>query len=104
MMQQNGAVPLDSEIVEDAYSRNRQVAAASSGTGSDGTQLEDEVVRLKEQMGALRKIADEASGAKLKLKKERDYHRLNHRRIAQEKNKLIGEIARCGGVCECSMQ
>jgi hypothetical protein len=29
-----------------------------------------------------------------KLKKERDYHRLNHRRIAQEKNKLITEVKR----------
>ena len=67
-------------------------------------------MRLKEQMAALRTAAEEANAAKQRcvhpcvhahapsmhrrLKKERDYHKLNHRRIAQEKNKLINEIKR----------
>ena len=28
------------------------------------------------------------------MKKERDYHRMNHNRVAQEKNKLINDLKR----------
>lgn len=30
----------------------------------------------------------------VKIKKERDYHRMHHNRVAQEKNKLINDIKR----------
>lgn len=31
------------------------------------------------------------------MKKERDYHRMHHNRVAQEKNKLINDIKRLKG-------
>ncbi len=30
----------------------------------------------------------------MKMRKERDYHRMHHKRVVQEKNKLIGDIKR----------
>lgn len=30
----------------------------------------------------------------VKLRKERDYHRMHHKRVVQEKNKLINDIKR----------
>ena len=30
----------------------------------------------------------------VRLKKERDYHRMNHRRVLQEKERLVGELRR----------
>ena len=30
----------------------------------------------------------------LKLRKERDFHRMHHKRVVQEKDKLIGDIKR----------
>ena len=30
----------------------------------------------------------------VKLRKERDYHRMHHKRVVQEKNKLITDIKR----------
>ena len=32
----------------------------------------------------------------VRLQKERDYHRMHHRRVVQEKDKLIADIKRCG--------
>ena len=34
-----------------------------------------------------------------KLRKERDFHRLHHRRIVQEKNQLLLDIKRLKKVC-----
>jgi hypothetical protein len=41
-------------------------------------------------MIAVRKVKEEY----VKMKKERDYHRMHHNRVAQEKNKLINDIKR----------
>lgn len=30
----------------------------------------------------------------MRLKKERDYHRMNHRRVLQEKERLVGDLRR----------
>lgn len=38
--------------------------------------------------------AMEAREAYIKLRKERDYHRMHHKRVVQEKNKLITDIKR----------
>ena len=32
----------------------------------------------------------------VRLQKERDYHRMHHRRVAQEKNRLITDVKRYG--------
>jgi len=40
----------------------------------------------------------------VKMKKERDYHRMHHRQTLQEKNRLITDIKRyigCKCVCVC---
>lgn len=41
-------------------------------------------------MWITRKVKEEY----VKMKKERDYHRMHHNRVAQEKNKLINDIKR----------
>jgi len=39
-----------------------------------------------------KKAAMQAREAYVKLRKERDYHRMHHRRVVQEKNALVTEI------------
>lgn len=39
-------------------------------------------------------ICRKAKETYVKLRKERDYHRMHHKRVVQEKNKLINDIKR----------
>lgn len=57
--------------------------------------------KLSEQVGALRlelrknqEIAAKAQGTWDKFRKERDFHRMHHKRVMQEKNRLIVDIKR----------
>lgn len=36
----------------------------------------------------------DAREAYIKLRKERDYHRMHHKRVVQEKNRLISDVKR----------
>jgi hypothetical protein len=57
-------------------------------------ELEEELVAIRQELAAAREVAARASGTWDKFRKERDFHRMHHKRVAQEKNKLITDIKR----------
>lgn len=57
-------------------------------------ELEDELTAMRQELAAAREVAARASGTWDKFRKERDFHRMHHKRVAQEKNKLITDIKR----------
>ncbi|KAK3787722.1 hypothetical protein RRG08_019859 [Elysia crispata] len=70
----------DIGTVPDVYTRNQE--------------LEDEIDFLKKETVKFRNAALKAKETYVKLRKERDFHRMHHKRIVQEKNKLIDDIKR----------
>jgi len=68
------------EAVPDVYIRNQE--------------LEKTVKDLRAELAKKKEIANKAKSAWDKFRKERDFHRLNHQRVVQEKNKMIDEIKR----------
>ncbi|GFR41830.1 hypothetical protein Agub_g2605 [Astrephomene gubernaculifera] len=57
-------------------------------------ELEDEVAGLRRELAEARSIASRASSTWDKFRKERDFHRMHHKRVAQEKNKLLTDLRR----------
>ncbi|CAG5123216.1 unnamed protein product [Candidula unifasciata] len=57
-------------------------------------ELENEIVFLKNEAMKFRNAAAEAKDIYAKLRKQRDFHRMHHNRVVQEKNKLIDDIKR----------
>ncbi|XP_068803980.1 sperm-associated antigen 16 protein isoform X1 [Struthio camelus] len=57
-------------------------------------QLEAENMRLKKDLENYKLAANKAKDALLRMQKERDFHQMHHRRVVQEKNKLICDIKR----------
>lgn len=49
---------------------------------------------LRHELTEAKTIAAKASATWDKFRKERDFHRMHHKRVAQEKNKLINDIKR----------
>mmetsp|Transcript_42509 Transcript_42509/g.74601 ORF Transcript_42509/g.74601 Transcript_42509/m.74601 type:complete len:587 (-) Transcript_42509:162-1922(-) len=80
-LQQSGKFK-DSElqIVPDIYTRNQS--------------LYEEVVLLRQELEKARVVATKAKQTWDKFRKERDFHRMHHRRVVQEKNKLIIDLKR----------
>ncbi|XP_055429353.1 sperm-associated antigen 16 protein isoform X3 [Bubalus kerabau] len=70
----------DGGIVPDVYSQNML--------------LENENKILKKDLKHYKQAADKAREDLLKTQKERDFHRMHHKRIVQEKNKLINDLKR----------
>eukprot|EP00877_Chromochloris_zofingiensis_P005699 jgi/Chrzof1/1512/Cz10g10170.t1 len=66
--------------VPDVYSRN--------------SELEDELSAVRHELAHAQEIAARASSTWDKFRKERDFHRMHHKRVAQEKNRLITDIKR----------
>ena len=56
--------------------------------------LEEKLEQLRGELDEARAIAEKASSTWDKFRKERDFHRMHHKRVAQEKNKLINDIKR----------
>nr|XP_054113887.1 sperm-associated antigen 16 protein isoform X3 [Callithrix jacchus] len=54
--------------------------------------LENENKNLKKDLKHYKQAADKAREDLLKIQKERDFHRMHHKRIIQEKNKLINDL------------
>jgi len=80
-LQQSGKFK-DSElqVVPDIYTRNHG--------------LYEEVVMLRKEVEKARAVAGTAKQSWDKFRKERDFHRMHHRRVVQEKNKLIVDLKR----------
>lgn len=70
----------DVGVVPDAYNRNQT--------------LNNEVKRLKAEVVKYKEAANNAKETYIKLQKERDFHRIHHKRVVQEKNRLITDIKR----------
>lgn len=79
-MQRKGKLALDSTTVPDVYIRNQEMAKALGKVRIDVENYKD--------------IAAKARSTYDKLRKERDFHRMHHKRVVQEKNKLISDIKR----------
>merc|ERR1719235_367866 len=80
-MQQSGK-QMDSElaVVPDDYTRNQ-------------CRLE-ELTLMRQELEKARMVAEKAKETWDKFRKERDFHRMHHRRVVQEKNKLIIDLQR----------
>jgi len=57
-------------------------------------QLEDRVKRLQVELRQAQDVAGKAHGTWDQFRKERDFHRMHHKRVVQEKNKLIVDLKR----------
>jgi len=80
-LQSKGKLPAElSTAVPDIYLRNEE--------------LDQQVGALREQMEKMREVAGRAQATWDKFRKERDFHRMHHKRVVQEKNKLIGDLKR----------
>lgn len=56
--------------------------------------LDEEVFLLRQEVEKARSVASTAKQSWDKFRKERDFHRMHHRRVVQEKNKLIIDLKR----------
>ena len=57
-------------------------------------QLDDTLKQLREELAAAKSIAGKATATWDKFRKERDFHRMHHKRVGQEKNKLLTDLKR----------
>uniref|UniRef100_A0A8C6X337 Sperm-associated antigen 16 protein n=1 Tax=Naja naja TaxID=35670 RepID=A0A8C6X337_NAJNA len=80
LMQRGVLEPKDVGFVPDAYICNQH--------------LERENIYLKKEMENYKFAANKAKDALLKMQRERDFHRMHHKRVVQEKNRLINDIKR----------
>ena len=55
-------------------------------------ELNGTVMSLKRELQNAKQVAHKAQSTWDKFRKERDFHRLHHKRIGQEKNKLLDDI------------
>eukprot|EP00602_Paraphysomonas_sp_CaronLab_P006995 CAMPEP_0185026198 /NCGR_PEP_ID=MMETSP1103-20130426/10146_1 /TAXON_ID=36769 /ORGANISM="Paraphysomonas bandaiensis, Strain Caron Lab Isolate" /LENGTH=571 /DNA_ID=CAMNT_0027559695 /DNA_START=27 /DNA_END=1739 /DNA_ORIENTATION=- len=80
-MQSKGRLPAEiSSAVPDIYLRN--------------DELDQQARVLREQVDKMRQVAGRAQATWDKFRKERDFHRMHHKRVVQEKNKLIKDLKR----------
>merc|ERR1719355_47123 len=68
------------QVVPDDYARNQL--------------LYEEVVMSRQELEKARMVAEKAKQTWDKFRKERDFHRMHHRRVVQEKNKLLVDLKR----------
>jgi WD40 repeat protein len=80
-LQSKGKLPAElSTNVPDIYLRNEE--------------LDHQVGELREQVEKMREVASRAQSTWDKFRKERDFHRMHHKRVVQEKNKLVSDLKR----------
>lgn len=72
--------PEDVAVVPDIYLRNQA--------------LDEQVRELRAHVSKMEAVASKAKGTWDAFRKERDFHRMHHRRVVQEKKKLILDIKR----------
>ena len=71
---------VDMGTVPDIYLRNQQ--------------LGDELRNMSAEMQRQQEVANKAKSTWDKFRKERDFHKMHHKRVVQEKNKLIVDLKR----------
>lgn len=57
-------------------------------------RLSDAVARLRVELGHAQEVASKAQQQWEKLRRERDFHRMHHKRVVQEKNRLVVDMKR----------
>jgi sperm-associated antigen 16 protein len=70
----------DIGVVPDIYLRN--------------LELDEQVKSYQQEVEKMKSIADKAQGTWDKFRKERDFHRMHHKRVVQEKQKLVVDMKR----------
>ncbi|KAJ3058446.1 Sperm-associated antigen 16 protein, partial [Quaeritorhiza haematococci] len=79
--QQKGKLsPEDVMVVPDVYHSNQELA--------------ESLQRLRADVEHYKEIASKARATYDKLRKERDFHRMHHKRVVQEKNRLVSDVKR----------
>merc|ERR1719355_352633 len=68
------------QVVPDDYTRNQC--------------LHEELVLSRQELEKARMVSEKAKQTWDKFRKERDFHRMHHRRVVQEKNRLIVDLKR----------
>ncbi|KAJ7996715.1 hypothetical protein DPEC_G00239890 [Dallia pectoralis] len=68
------------EFVPDAYTHNQL--------------LDNELKNVQRERDSFRQAALQAADTQIKLQKERNFHRMQHKRVVQEKNRLVEDIKR----------
>merc|ERR1719238_2151275 len=71
---------VDMGSVPDIYLRNQQ--------------LGDELRNMQAEMNRQQEVANKAKSTWDRFRKERDFHKMHHKRVVQEKNKLIVDLKR----------
>jgi len=61
---------------------------------SRNQELENRIQSMALELDKAREVAQKARSTWDKFRKERDFHRLNHMRVAQEKNLLVKDLRR----------
>ena len=72
--------PESMETIPDLYQKNQE--------------LDQQTKILRDEVKQMKDIAGRAQGTWDKFRKERDYHRMNHNRVVQEKNILVTDLKR----------
>ncbi|CAM9198454.1 unnamed protein product [Discosporangium mesarthrocarpum] len=57
-------------------------------------ELDEQVIGLRQELLKMQEIAGRAQSTWDKFRKERDFHRMHHQRVVQEKAKLVGDLKR----------
>jgi WD40 repeat protein len=57
-------------------------------------ELDQQTKALQQQVESMREVASRAQATWDKFRKERDFHRMHHKRVVHEKNKLVKDIKR----------
>lgn len=70
----------DLSTVPDVYVRNQE--------------LTDELRNMRVELNRMQDVAHQAKSTWDKFRKERDFHKMHHKRVVQEKNKLIVDLKR----------
>lgn len=80
-LQSKGKLPKELSIpVPDIYLRNEE--------------LDQQTKQLREQVERMQVVSQRAEATWDKFRRERDFHRMHHKRVVQEKNKLVDDIRR----------
>ena len=83
-MKESGKIP-EIAVVPDLYVKNEQ--------------LDNQIFALREEASRAKSVAEKARGTWEKFRRERDFHRMHHRRVQQEKATLLRDMKRLQTHC-----
>lgn len=84
-MKESGRIQSENTVVPDLYVKNEQ--------------LDNQLYALREEAARAQAVAEKARGTWEKFRRERDFHRMHHRRVQQEKATLLRDMKRLQAHC-----